>query len=50
MCNLNMTELANELDCSVSAVSRAFDHPDYGRQILDCYERFKITPPSIKQV
>ena len=48
--NLNCTELAEQLECSVSAISRAFRHEKYGAEILRRYRDFGVPPPGIHQI
>ena len=48
--NLNCSELANKLECSVSAISRAFSHREYGPRIMRIYQEFGIRPPGIREI
>jgi hypothetical protein len=48
--NLNCSELAAILECSISAVSRAFSNKEFGPQIMQIYRDFGIRPPGIREI
>lgn len=48
--NKSMTELAEQLHCDKSTVSRAFDHPEYGPLIKEQYHDYGVEPPTIHDV
>jgi hypothetical protein len=43
--NLNLTELASQLEVDKSSISRAFKHRKYGPMILKRYEEWGLPPP-----
>jgi hypothetical protein len=48
--NCTQSELANELHCNVSAISRAFKDQEYGERLLNLYAEYGVKPPTAKQL
>jgi hypothetical protein len=48
--NLNLTELAQKIEMSLSAVSRAFHHKKYGPILTKRYEDYRLLPPRIRDI